>query len=365
MTTPIIQTGAKKLDQLQFLRYLAFFFVFSLHTNRWTQDWYNVTNLCLSSISFFFILSGFVTGYNSRNKKIELTWESWKSDIKKKLIKIYPLYILTLSISLCFYGGLSQALIYSSYGQIDSLISKFLKCVFLLQSWFPTDYFYIYAITWFVSTIMFLYTISLPLLHTFKKIGSKENGTKIISIIALCTYSFTFCYCYLTKDLNTEYWQYVFPLSRLGEFTLGICLGLLFYPLSDYVSRSRVNNTIVFTIAETAALIGFFVYVNNVSEFTCGPRLFTWIIPNLLLITVFMIGRGYISKLFSTKPLLTLGNASFELYLIHCLVIREYVSFNDLEISDYALVINFWLCLIISTAIGLYIHKQTNKNHVS
>lgn len=362
MSNPINPTEGKRLDQLQFLRFIAFFFVFSLHVSQWTQNWFNVTNLCLSSISFFFILSGFVSGYNASNRTIELTWESWKKSMLKRLKKIYPLYILTLAVSLYFYGGLSQALIYTDYGMIESLTRKFIKCALMLQSWYPINYFDIYPIAWFISTIIFLYAVSLPILYIGKKILGKENGTKLLAVTTVCVFSFTLCYCYFTKDLNTEYWQYVLPVSRLGEFTLGICLGLLFHPTSEYLSKSSANNPIIFTVAEVAVLIGYFVYANSITEFSCGTRIFSWIIPNLLLIAVFMNGKGYISKLFSTKPLLLLGNATLELYLVHILVIKGFLAYNgSLDISDYALTINFWMCLLVTTAVGLFIHKQTTK----
>lgn len=346
-----------KLEQLQFLRFIAFFFIFSLHAG-WLRDFYNLPNLAMCSVSFFFILSGFVSGYNSYNKDIVLSWDNWKSGILKRLKKIYPLYAICVLVSFYYYGKISQAVIYSNYGEINSLLLQLVKCLLMIQSWFPNEYFNVYAVCWFISSIMFLYVVNLPILYVAKKI-LKEKGHKYILGIAVAVFAMTFAYCYKTKDLNVEFWHYVFPIARLGEFILGICLGLFYSPIAKHFANTSSFKTKFFTFAEVASLVACFIFANRVPLLPLGERILFWILPNLAIITIFMLGQGYLSRLFSTKQFIILGNASLELYLIHYLFIQGYTVFNSAsDISIYGNIVNFAMCFGLTVMIGLFIHKQ-------
>lgn len=349
------------LNQLQFLRFIGFFFIIALHSSAWTINWFNINNLGACSVSFFFILSGFVSGYKEGGidtPAITFNVKDWGKEILSRIKKLYPLYFITMIITIYYRGGLSQALIYSDYGQIHYITRRLLKNIFMVQTWFPEDYFGIYEISWFISTIMFLYIIKKPILYLMKKCF-KNNMHVFIFFIS--TLVLTFLYCYTTKDLNIEYWQYVFPPSRAGEYILGICLGLLYYPISKFISNNNFlkENIVLFTALELIMIISWFMIANKLPVFVWQYRIAYWIIPNLMLITMFMIGKGYLSKFFSLKPCVTLGNISLECYQIHLLVIQGYVIWNGANaVSLFANILNFLFCLGITIMIGLYIHQK-------
>lgn len=349
------------LNQLQFLRFIGFFFICSLHSSAWTDHWFNISNLGTCSVSFFFILSGFISGYKGggmNTPAITFNVKDWIKEIFSRIKKLYPLYFITMIITLYYRGGLSQALIYSDYGQLHYITKRLIKNVFMIQTWFPEDFFGIYEISWFISTIMFLYIIKKPILYLIKKY--LKNNLHVF-ILFISTLAITFLYCYITKDKDLEYWQYVFPPSRAGEYILGICLGLLYYPISNFISNhnSLKEKTILFTALEVIIIVAWFSTANALPTFVWQYRIAYWLIPNIILISVFMLGKGYLSKLFSLNPFVTLGNISLECYQTHLLVIQGYVIWNGANaVSFYGNIINFSLCLGITTMIGLYINQK-------
>ena len=50
-------------------------------------------------VSFFFLLSGFLTGYIYQNKEIDCSFSKSKDFLFKKLKKFYPLHIIAIVLS--------------------------------------------------------------------------------------------------------------------------------------------------------------------------------------------------------------------------------------------------------------------------
>ena len=84
----------KRLDQLQFLRFIGFCFIFLFHalgTN--LEPYFYSANSAYAMVSFFFILSGFGSGYSSADRYEKPTVKAmllhqWKK-IKKEPFKAY------------------------------------------------------------------------------------------------------------------------------------------------------------------------------------------------------------------------------------------------------------------------------------
>ena len=85
-------------------------------------------------------------------------------------------------------------------------------------------------------------------------------------------------------------------------------------------------------------------------------RIFTWLLPNLVLIGVFTCGMGWVSSLFRWKPLVRLGDVSFECFLIHNVFLVQYATLSQ---SENAAV--FLFCLGMSILLALLIHKFPEK----
>ena len=129
----------------------------------------------------FFMLSGFLLFYLYFEKFMILTVDNVKSFIKKRLIRIYPLYI--------FY--VLTIFIYDKYWNL-AIIPTEILC---LQGFFP-------AIfnragnggTWFISCMMFSY-LMFPMLCWLVN-STKKIFSKLFILYALIVYICIFCACF-------------------------------------------------------------------------------------------------------------------------------------------------------------------------
>lgn len=83
-------------NQLQFLRFLAFMLIFFFHTGDYQFAWFPQDNGASNAVEFFVLLSGVVSGISSFDKDINCTAKDIISYIKKKILKVYPLYFIIL-----------------------------------------------------------------------------------------------------------------------------------------------------------------------------------------------------------------------------------------------------------------------------
>ena len=92
-------------------------------------------------------------------------------------------------------------------------------------------------------------------------------------------------------------------------------------------------------------------------------RIVHWIIPNIVLIAIFMHGKGIISNLLKKSAFVYLGDISFECFLIHQIVIYFY----KLSIGVYATQIvgrlfSIFFCLILTIMIANLVHSKTKES---
>lgn len=344
----------KRQDQLQFLRFLAFFLIFLWHANYWVPDWFPLINGAVNGVSFFFILSGLVTGYSSFNKAFSI--KNSKTYMLKKIQKIYPLYFFTTIFAIS-YSGLAYVVANYDYFEVKMEIIQLLKNLCLIQAWFTDGYFSYNGVGWFLSVMVFLWLFTVPLLLCAKKIQQSKYNLIIFSIIISLVVAITTLYCYVFRNWDTQYWEYIFPPACIGEYVSGICLGYIVCLLKEKIPNSSVIK-IIFTFAEIVSL-GFWIYAMYLPVSTWSFRIIHWLFPNFLLLIIFALGKGYISDLFSTAPLRGLGDISFECFLIHQIVIINYARNSGIvEAGTLGNVFSILFCLIITISLARMVYKS-------
>lgn len=310
-----------RAEQLQFLRFLAFLLVFLYHASLWIKEYEWLPNEygAACAVAFFFILSGFGTAYASFNKSVSFSVKAIYEYVVNKLRKNYPLYFVTTIFTIS-YSQLAIGVLKPSFLDAKEGMIQLFKNLLLIQSWFPEKYFSYNGVGWFLSTIMFLYFLNIPLLSCATKIKRLQNNKLIFSIIFAVTFMAVVAYCYVLRDTNKEYTQYVLPIARVGEYIMGICLG---YIVQLTKKNLYIQNKIIFTGAEVLALL-MWIYSMYMPMEEWQLRIVHWIIPNCILLIVFAYGRGYISEIFSIRLLKHLGDISFGCYLVHSIILRIY-----------------------------------------
>lgn len=341
-----------RAEQLQFLRFLAFCNIFLLHGSGYNIINYPVGNAAALSVSFFVILGGVVTGYSGYNKEIILSVKEITGYMGKKIKKFYPLYILTTMVTV-LYSGLPIAVALYNYRAVFSSMIQLGKNLFLIQSWFPSGYFSYNGPGWYLSTVIFLYLFNLPVLKLLQKIEKLKAKWAIYIGSFIILLFITVLYCYHMQTSNMEFWEYVFPPSRLGEYLCGMILGYGIRSIVKNIPYSKII-VILFTFLEFATLYGWFYSMLGPVE-PWKYRIVAWLFPNMTMIAVFSIGKGLLSVFFRTKLLKWLGDVSFECYLLHQIILTIYVRLSGVEQQSFlGCLFSLFLCMVTTVVLAIY-----------
>ncbi len=239
MVNKAVQNSARA-EQLQFLRFLAFLNVFISHAEVWNFFGYPASYSARFAVSFFFSLSGLVTGYSGYGKEIRLGVREMGKYMGKKLWKVYPLYFLTMTIPM-LNAGIPELIASGNYEVLREALVQLGKNLLLIQAWFTEGFFSINGVGWFLSALMFLNLFNLPMLYLLNKVEKSHYRKLLLGggfwAVALAAVF----YCGITRSLNRSYYHYIFPPARLGEYLLGMILGFVLRPLTVGMGKNRKN----------------------------------------------------------------------------------------------------------------------------
>jgi peptidoglycan/LPS O-acetylase OafA/YrhL len=348
-----------KIQTLQSWRFFAFLGIFLSHI----QDWVPMETIFASfGVSLFIVLSGFLISLHHYDniEKTSLKIENCFNFTINKISKIYLLHIITFFIAVI--------LLIHSYPEnvnyIIELIINFVIAVpniFLIQSWINDENFYFSfnGVSWFLSTLIFLYFITIPLLKIIKKYLT--SMPKKIFVILLCIIFqkiiSLFFYEYCATDDN--YFVYIFPPFRIFEYFSGCILGRIFIEIKSE-KRHKKN---WFTLMEILAILLTILHVKVNYLISSCVGISVYRLPVILIvILVFSFENGFISKCINNKFLINLGNISGELFLFHQIVIKYMQTVNYFShMPKYFLPI---LALIISIIISELYYKYIRPKNI-
>ncbi len=307
---------------LQVLRAILFIIVFISHSGAF----FPVSGLLGSfGVCSFFILSGFFSSYKEINTDSSIKYLFCLSihNIWVQIKKFYPLYFIFLLFSLPFN--------YSS-------IKNFLACLFLVQSYFlsaETALSYNWP-TWFLSSIMFCYFVS-PFVRCF--LGRIKTCRKTLIFLIVLLYTIMLAWAYWWKSEPEPYGRgyyfvYIFPIARSFDFIAGCLLGLLFQSFCQ--SNNHDNNSyFMYSSFEYSAIILLIiqiVFITNISSIYVYTAFFFPI--SCALTWLFAREKGFITKCLSrSKALLWMGALSYELYIVHRLILAFFGVYNNSFLS--------------------------------
>lgn len=357
MQSPITSNknvGSGRQEQLQFIRFLAFANIFMLHANAWNFFRYPDWNGAVSAVSLFFMLSGVLTGYNAFGREQAPTLRAIGRSMWKKVKKLYPLYFLTLFYA-ALSSGIPRMLVDRDYASLAEPGVQLLKNILLLQSWFPEGYFSYNGVGWFLSSVMFLYLFNLPGAFVLNRLHRSRHSRKILAGTFTGILLLTVLYSYLTRNGDLHFLQYIFPPARMGEYFAGMILG--FVIRAERENLPGGEKKLLFTVLEAASILFWFV-----SLFATGngwtDRVVLWLLPNLLVLGIFTVGKGKLSELFRCRPLVRLGDISFECFLIHTQLIQLYTTVTGVTgTSGMDCVVSLTLCLTFTVLTAMQLNK--------
>ncbi len=352
---PGANAPGQRAEQLQFLRFLAFLNVFIHHADAWNFFGYPASHSGAFAVSFFFMLSGLVTGYGAYGKEIRPTLGNIAGNMWKRIRKVYPLYVLTMLIPVLWSEIPAMVESWDTAGLLQNG-KDFLLNLLFLQSWAQGGVRSFNGLGWFLSVLMFLNLTNLPMGWALNRINRSKYRYLLLGG-AFCGFWFvTAGYCYVTQGLEMSFWHYSFPPARLGEYLSGMILGYGIRSALHWFSENRVTK-LCFTALEIGVLAFWAFSLRRAGNYWMN-HIVAWLIPNAMVLTVFTFGKGWISQLFRWRPLAWLGDISFECYLLHQMIILRYMVSNTVAPVPVAgQAFAFFYCLLLTVLLAAMVHK--------
>ena len=343
----------RQLDALTGLRFVAAFTVFIHHIGGkfgFQPNGYSIGSL---AVTFFFVLSGFILTYVYHDRLNNF------GDLKRfafnRFARIWPLHLVCLLVSSWLLGNGSLTWIFNE-NRLPVLITNLL----LLHSWVPDNdwVFSFNGVSWSISAEAFFYAV-FPILifGGSRKTVSRTVAAIVVVLLAVLASNWA-------SQLNLwelDYYRigHVNPLVRLPEFCVGVLAGKLFLNRRATERKAAVTLDSGKEILCLGILVASVIYVSDyrlqflIAASQWGSQfLASWFrvaYPTILFaicIYVFATSRGLVSKFFSLRFMVYLGDISYAFYMIHFIVIRHvnatslaYGSLNGFQISALAFAI--------------------------
>ena len=216
-------TSRQKIFIFDYIRIISAFFVFLFHSNLHLGISYGIITPFISVgaifMTAFFMLSGASLAYNYESKEL-LTYSEYIKFIKKRIISIYPGYLVLIVL---FFVKL---LITKNFqlGIVQHIVILPIE-LSLLQSVFGNSYSVLHnSGTWFISCILLCYLLFPFLCKLIMQLEIKQLLTIIIIFFCILAWS------PIVEKILSLSWIYPNPFFRIVNFSLGICI-IRFYKL--------------------------------------------------------------------------------------------------------------------------------------
>jgi peptidoglycan/LPS O-acetylase OafA/YrhL len=281
------------------------------------------------AVSFFFILSGVVLTYTYRNAMSARTL-AWSEFFNLRLSRIVPVHVVTWLIATLLYVWLAW---HPDQGRHP--LAYWIMGLFCVQVYWPSldNLFRWNGQAWSISCELFFYALFplllLPLARRMKSIGSViacgcgiyllqvalySCASAILAILISPAHSFL---GYQTYAETTTAALQVFPPLRLGEFVIGMCIGLLLLRPEPLLRSSRKANLLLGFCTVALLLLDRVPHL-TLNPFVVGSEAYLLFVPVLALTLVALVsGLTVLTPVLENRFAILLGEASYSLYLVH------------------------------------------------
>jgi peptidoglycan/LPS O-acetylase OafA/YrhL len=325
------------LPSLTGLRFFAAFFILAGHAAPMMlkltpnpQLMFDVTNCFLEvGMELFFVLSGFVIHYNYADVGRLPHARNLAKFYIARFARIYPLYLLFLTIQIILHGGNLRALIFY-LGLTQSWVYIIIRDVPLIGNLSS-------SITWSISTEWFFYCLYPIVAWLLAITRHRVTAALVLTALALLGVVLAVFIYFHDQEVNAFaqavwgkpgdfffVWLIAFsPVGRLPPFLIGIAAAHIFMtryrqPVGESERRLGI---VVLTLALACAVsmcgaqsVGS-RYVNSIALF---------VYPLSIAAVIFCCARyrSLFSRALSVALLIACGDASYSIYLFHLLVLE-------------------------------------------
>lgn len=302
-------------------------------------DWYRLVNKSGTvGVSVFFILSGFLLFYQMYKKKEALTAIEVKEYIKKRLLRILPLYYFSIFFIVLF---LRHDILFAA----DGLRSIIYNLLFIRgingTGWLGGSTIPINPVYWSLVIEMHFYL----LLPIFYYIFYKYKKIRWFFLLALAGLAYRIFLVILVKSPSMQFLR--LTPANFDFFALGMLGAYL------YVNRGKWFEFVSKKYIQWLALILFvvFMYFYDLEFYPTVAYVFAPVFLSLIVVFGMLSFLGneqsFLAKIVTCSPMLFIAKISFSIYIWHAIVINKV---GGLPLSnDLKFVLNVAITLVVST----------------
>jgi peptidoglycan/LPS O-acetylase OafA/YrhL len=301
-------------------------------------------------VTLFFVLSGFVLCYNYLDDFAATPGRTLGFYLVARFARIYPVYAFALLF------------VWLTSGATGDVASHAL----LLQAWNAdvNEAMRFNGPGWSVSVEAFLYLCFPALILLFRFTGLFRSGRRqaaasvIVSLVMIGSAAYFFTMTThgewpLRDPASAHRWLYRTPVSRLGDFTLGIlCAAFLLRFYGVLRQRQRLwSGLIVASIAAILVLMASPSFLDSPFSWDVG-----YAIPCVLLIVGLSFAPStLIGRFFGSPLMVLLGESSYCLYLLH-IPLRSLIHGGDtLSLPGQLALYSSFVLLLLATSYGMHL----------
>jgi peptidoglycan/LPS O-acetylase OafA/YrhL len=303
-------------------------------------------------VSFFFLLSGFILFYNYADRATPLRTTDF---LVARFARLYPVYLFALLVSIPLL--LDQ---WHVRTRLDFFAGIVLTPL-LLQSLVPRLATFWNAVAWALSCEALFY-LAFPWLlrqrwpRSTGKLLATFTALWLIGLVPYVVYILT-GYSHLMADRYTKgFWMDVFkytPLLFFCTFAAGVALAAL----HKAAALSRRGRTLTGLCGFVAAWFAFYHLAAHTPYILIVGGLF---MPIFAAIILGLAGPGPVAAVFSWKPLVALGAASYCLYILHfnvLLMLHLYQVSQRLGLARFDPWVSYLFVILLALAARAWIEQ--------
>lgn len=329
-----------RLDSLTGLRWWAAFGVFLHHmTNLAPLPVHSALALGTYGVMFFFILSGFVLTWSSQ--PISTGTFYWR-----RFARIYPAHVVALVIAVPVFYSLTPLAEQWWVKPLD--LGVLLLSVVLIQGWWrePAILFSGNPAAWTLTCEAFFYALH-PWMSRLLRLVSSRGALVAAAAIVLLSFAWRILAVAAPGLLPGEV---PFPIARLGEFALGMCLAHAMR--GGWLPRARAG-AVIAASSLVVAVIAVAVATSWLGPLGTAIRLLTnegmLVVCAALIATVAARDLRGGRSLLRHPVLVRLGEASYAFYLVHATIVYAMLALVGRQEGAIALA---WYPLMLGLALA-------------
>jgi peptidoglycan/LPS O-acetylase OafA/YrhL len=329
-----------KLKDIQGLRAAAFILIFLNHSYSLFTS-HQVFDFGARGVEIFFVLSGYLMAYHYSDRDITPTLNFSVKYVLNKTKKFYLLHLLT-------FFAMSLFLVYQHYfhgqgylGGIIGFVRDAILNLSLLKSWYYPSAFSFNGVSWFLSTILFIYFLFPKTIWVMKNKINDKIGLAFILLICLKYIGDTLFYN-MRICIYPGFHPYTNPAYRYIDFLLGYLGYVILKSTKIKENLWYINIYQIFIIA---------LYLTCCFCFDGKWIPAPYVVMTILLIHVCSLKeRGILDWLFGNALMTHLGDISLELFLLNQVVIEIFKGKINHFVNDGKLTAFLLFILTIITA---------------